>query len=71
MADDDVVLCPVSRELVEQLRRPGGVVTRRPVQMWLAEDNTICIKELTDLDGLEHLLWPESAPAQFNGDDRG
>jgi hypothetical protein len=67
MPDIDAVMCPVSPELVEQLRRPGGVVTRRPVQMWLDANNIINVKELSDFDELEHVLWPELAPTQFDG----
>lgn len=43
-----VLFCPVSPALADMLRQPGGLTTRFPVRMELAEDNTITIYELRD-----------------------
>jgi hypothetical protein len=61
------VLCPVVPELVEQLRRPGGMVTRGPARIWLDQDNVLNVRELTEAEQLSEVLWAEHS----DGDDRG
>ena len=54
------VLCPIHPDLVEKLRQPGGVTSKRPVRMWLDDNNVINVQELTDTDELIAHLYGEA-----------
>lgn len=43
--DEWVVYCPVSREMADLLRAPGGLTTNYPVTVRLATDDTIVVIE--------------------------
>lgn len=63
--DEWMVYCPVSRTLVEQLRG-DGLTTSVPVNMRLADDDTIVVTEIRTITGTGALY--DEDPAQRDGE---
>lgn len=51
----DLVLCPISPEFVEKLRRPGGWVILGPSRLYLQADNVLVCEALTIEDAVSFL----------------